>query len=89
MKKFAIVTIIGLFFFNVGNGDHSDRGGQYCFNKFRELLKRKNCLQSMNRAGKSYDNAFAAKSVSRYKANFLDSGAFSDVEEAVLKVSIT
>ena len=30
---------------------HSDRGGQYCSNKFRALLKRKNCLQSMSRAG--------------------------------------
>ena len=30
---------------------HSNRGGQYCSNKFCALLKRKNCLQSMSRAG--------------------------------------
>lgn len=46
---------------------HSDRGSQYCSNKFRALLKSKNCLQSMSRAGESYDNAFAESLFSRYK----------------------
>lgn len=64
---------------------HSDRGGQYCSNKFRELLKRKSCLQSMSRAGESYDNAFAESFFSRYKAELLEGSAFSDVEEARLE----
>jgi transposase InsO family protein len=64
---------------------HSDRGGQYCSNKFRALLKRKNCLQSMSRAGETYDNAFAESLFSRYKAELLEGGSFSDVEEARLE----
>ena len=60
---------------------HSDRGGQYASTKFRELLKRSNCRQSMSRAEDAYDNAFAESLCSRYKAELLEGGAFSDVEE--------
>ncbi len=38
---------------------HSDRGGQYASKNFRSLLKPHGCLQSMSRAGETYDNAFA------------------------------
>lgn len=64
---------------------HSDRGGQYCSKKFRRLIARKNCLQSMSRAGETYDNAFAESLFSRYKVELLEGGAFSDVEEARLE----
>jgi transposase InsO family protein len=37
---------------------HSDRGGQYAGNRFRQILKRSSISQSMSRAGDCYDNAF-------------------------------
>ncbi len=37
---------------------HSDRGGQYAGNKYRELLNRFKMHQSMSRAANCYDNAF-------------------------------
>jgi len=64
---------------------HSDRGGQYASVKFRSLLKESGCRQSMSRAEESYDNAYAESLFSRYKAELLEGGAFSDVEEARLE----
>jgi len=64
---------------------HSDRGGQYASGKFRRLLQQAGCRQSMSRAGESYDNATASSLFSRYKAELLEGGAFSDVEEARLE----
>ncbi len=37
---------------------HSDRGGQYAGNRFRQILKRSSIRQSMSRASDCYDNAF-------------------------------
>ncbi len=39
----------------------------------------------MSRAEDAYDNAFAESLFSRYKAELLEGGAFSDVEEARLE----
>jgi putative transposase len=64
---------------------HSDRGGQYASGKFRSLLKASGCRQSMSRAEESYDNAYAESLFSRYKAELLEGGAFSDLEEARLE----
>jgi putative transposase len=64
---------------------HSDRGGQYAGSRFRSLLKAAGCRQSMSRAGESYDNAYAESFFSRFKAELLEDGAFSDVEEARMK----
>jgi putative transposase len=64
---------------------HSDRGGQYAAGRFRSLLKAAGCRQSMSRAGETYDNAYAESLFSRYKAELLEGGAFSDVEEARLE----
>ena len=64
---------------------HSDRGGQYASGRFRSLLKCSGCLQSMSRADESYDNAYAESLFSRYKAELLEGGAFSDLEEARLE----
>ena len=38
---------------------HSDRGGQYCANDYRELLKKHSLIQSMSRKGNCWDNAVA------------------------------
>ena len=64
---------------------HSDRGGQYASARFRRLLTAAGCRQSMNRAGETYDNAYAESLFSRYKAELLEGGAFSDVDEARLE----
>lgn len=64
---------------------HSDRGGQYASGNFRSLLKASGCRQSMSRAEESYDNAYAESLFSRYKAELLEGGAFSDLEEARLE----
>ena len=61
---------------------HSDRGGQYASNGLRRLLQSRGYRQSMSRAGETYDNAYAESLFSRYKAELLEGGAFSDVEEA-------
>jgi transposase InsO family protein len=61
---------------------HSDRGGQYVGEAFRRLLEDHGYEQSMSRAAESYDNAYAESLFSRYKAELLEEGAFSDVEEA-------
>ena len=36
---------------------HTDRGSQYCSNKFQKLLKRHNIISSMSKKGDCYDNA--------------------------------
>jgi transposase InsO family protein len=64
---------------------HSDRGGQYVSNAFRELLAEHGDEQSMSRAAEGYDNAYAESLFSRYKAELLEGGAFADVEQAQLE----
>ena len=64
---------------------HSDRGGQYASGNFRSLLKASGCRQSMSRAEESYDNAYAESLFSRYKAELLEGGTFTDLEEARLE----
>jgi transposase InsO family protein len=64
---------------------HSDRGGQYAANQLRRLLQSRGYRQSMSRAGKTYDNAYAESLFSRYKAELLEGGAFADMEEARLE----
>ncbi len=39
----------------------------------------------MSRAGETYDNAFAESLFSRYKAELLENGAFSNIEEAEME----
>ena len=38
---------------------HSDRGGQYCGNAYRQLLRDYRALRSPSRRGDCYDNALA------------------------------
>lgn len=64
---------------------HSDRGGQYAGKQFRNLLLTNKLRQSMSRAGETYDNAFAESLFSRYKAELLENGAFSNIEEAEME----
>jgi len=61
---------------------HSDRGGQYVDTEFRKLLDQHGFEQSMSRADETYDNAYAESLFSRYKAELLEGGAFTNVEQA-------
>jgi putative transposase len=64
---------------------HSDRGGQYASKELRRILQNRGDQQSMSRAGETYDNAYAESLFSRYKAELLEGGAFTDVEGARLE----
>lgn len=64
---------------------HSDGGGQYASQRFRNRLGRYGYLQSMTRKENHYDNAFAESLFSRLKAELLDGGVFFDLSEARLE----
>ena len=61
---------------------HSDRGGQYAGNKFRQILQSKELVQSMSDADSPYDNAHMESFFSRFKAELLEGGAFQDAEDS-------
>ena len=61
---------------------HSDRGSQYASNGFRELLRQSGLSQSMSGKGNCYDNAQAESFFSRFKAELIEGGAFTGLEEA-------
>ena len=61
---------------------HTDRGSQYVAGEFRALLARHKFRQSMSGKGNCYDNAQAESFFSRFKAELIEDGAFSSVEEA-------
>ncbi len=61
---------------------HTDRGGQYAGNGFRELIASGQMLQSMSRSDNPYDNAFMESCFSRFKTELLQDGAFDDLQDA-------
>ncbi|WP_394368140.1 transposase [Hymenobacter caeli] len=66
---------------------HSDQGSQYMATRSKELIARHGAQQSMSRRGNCYDNAHAESFWSRLKAELLDGGSFSELEEAKLEIS--
>lgn len=61
---------------------HSDGGGQYDSEAFRQLLALHGFRQSMTRKDNHYDNAFAESLFSRFKAELLDGGIFYGLQDA-------
>lgn len=61
---------------------HSDRGGQYRSENFRQLMNGHQCLQSMSGADNPYDNAYAESFFSRFKAEMLPKNGFKNLEDA-------
>jgi transposase InsO family protein len=61
---------------------HTDHGSQYVAGEFRALLARHKFRQSMSGKGNCYDNAQAESFFSRFKAELVEDGTFSSVEEA-------
>jgi len=66
---------------------HSDQGSQYRATRFKELLTRPSAQQSMSRRGNCYNNAHAESFWSRFKAELLDGGRFSGLEEVRFEIS--
>ena len=64
---------------------HSDGGGQYSGLRFRELIDLQGFRQSMTRKDNHYDNAFAESLFSRFKAEILEEGIFTGLENARLR----
>ena len=61
---------------------HTDQGSQYASVEYRRLLYVGGFRQSMSRRGNCYDNAQAESFFSRFKAELVENGVFSSVEEA-------
>ena len=61
---------------------HSDRGGQYAGNKFRQILESRKIIQSMSDKDNPYDNAHMESFFSRFKAELLEKGAFKNAEDS-------
>lgn len=65
---------------------HSDRGGQYAGTKFRQILQRRTMVQSMSDADNPYDNAHMESLFSRFKAELMEGGAFSDADDSQTEI---
>ena len=61
---------------------HTDRGSQYASIEYRRLLYVHGFRQSMSGKGNCYDNAMAESFFSRFKAELIEGGIFTSVEEA-------
>jgi len=60
----------------------TDRGSQYASVEYRRLLYISGFRQSMSGKGSCYDNAQEESYFSRFKAELVECGIFSSVEEA-------
>ncbi|MDJ0368085.1 IS3 family transposase, partial [Hymenobacter sp. H14-R3] len=70
---------------------HSDRGGQYCGNAYRQLLRDHQAVRSQSRRGDCYDNAQAESLWSRLKTEVLElreRPVFADLADAQASVAI-
>lgn len=65
---------------------HSDGGGQYASDDFRDLLKKHEFSQSMTRKNNHYDNAMGESLFSRFKAELMQKGAFLNFEDAYTEI---
>jgi len=69
---------------------HSDRGGQYCGNAYRNLVHDHQALRSQSRRGDCYDNAQAESLWSRLKTEVLEvreRPVFADLADAQASVA--
>jgi putative transposase len=61
---------------------HSDRGSQYCSGYFINILKSKNCRQSMSSTGNCYDNAISETFFKTLRAELTYHVSFKDRDDA-------
>jgi putative transposase len=64
---------------------HTDRGGQYAGNEYRQMLKRAGMKQSMSRAGDCYDNAFMESCFGTIKTE-LEITTYASLEQAFKEI---
>jgi putative transposase len=65
---------------------HSDGGGQYASEDFRNLLKIYEFSQSMTRKNNHYDNAMGESLFSRFKTELMQKGAFLNFDDAYTEI---
>ena len=65
---------------------HSDGGGQYASEAFRNLLRQHEFSQSMTRKDNHYDNAMGESLFSRFKAELMEKGAFNGFDDAYTEI---
>lgn len=82
----ALKKALGLRKYAKGLIVHSDGGGQYDADDFRELLNVWKFLSSMTRKDNHYDNAMAESFFSRIKAELLENGLFDCFEDAYTEI---
>ena len=61
---------------------HSDRGSQYCSNKYRQILNDKGYICSMSRKGNCWDNAPMESFWGKLKTEWLSDKKFRTIVEA-------
>jgi putative transposase len=73
---------------NLSNGliIHSDGGGQYASEDFRNLLRKHQFKQSMTRKDNHYDNAMGESLFSRFKAELMQKGTFLNFDDAYTEI---
>jgi putative transposase len=65
---------------------HSDRGSQYCSNKYRDLIKKHNLIGSMSREGNCWDNAIAETFFHTFKVELIYECKYLTREMAKLSI---
>lgn len=65
---------------------HSDGGGQYASEDFRNLLKIYEFSQSMTRKNNHYNNAMGESLFSRFKTELMQKGAFLNFDDAYTEI---
>lgn len=66
---------------------HSDRGSQYCSNKYRQILNRSGMIQSMSRKGNCYDNAPIESFWGTLKVELVHHRRFRTRSEAIREIT--
>ena len=61
---------------------HSDRGSQYCSDKYRKLIKYNKLIGSMSRKGNCWDNAIAESFFHTLKVELVHENRYKTIEEA-------
>jgi putative transposase len=65
---------------------HSDGGGQYAADRFKQLLRAHDFKSSMTRKDNHYDNAMGESLFSRFKAELIQKGIFETFEDAYTEI---
>jgi putative transposase len=65
---------------------HSDRGSQYCSEKYRQILRKNNLIGSMSRKGNCWDNAPSESFFHSLKVELMQQNMFDNRDEAKTQI---